>query len=349
MIQRTLFAALILASAASHTSAQSAGCTPARFVGPAADYCADSIPEITSTSWYSECNRPGTVAHALELIDDLHDAARQDDSLDAEWKAWFLRSLGEEPATAFSTNFGRDSTCDCVFRSGNDTDGFAYRFTGNANGSCSLDTIIVADQKRIARYRAYIYAARLLVRAIGSDDRRSYHIALRRGVQQWDNLIRRGRLQYPWELLINGFRRRRYRVGQIYELDDLSPARTQLIALHPFVSLGFRGFARDEFASTAMAVTGIELLGAAYYTQSFNHYVGLSAVVTVNNLDFSQYHVGAVFHASRWFSVGWTIEVSPTDEPRIGTLFFSIDVLTWVKRLARLSQETSLTNGEGPI
>jgi len=152
--------------------------------------------------------------------------------------------------------------------------------------------------------------------------------------QRWNNLRKRGYLQYPWELAFSSvfaaysdyqacFAKDAYCTGE----EGLDPERLRLIALHPGVGMGFSGFGwKQEPSANATLALSLELLGATYYRADFSSYLGASIGAVVNDGDFRDVRPGVFVHLTRWVHLGYFLSVVQRETRFDGTVFLSTDL-----------------------
>ena len=94
--------------------------------------------------------------------------------------------------------------------------------------------------------------------------------SLRDAAKAWENYVRDGYSQYPWELFINGL---------FTDENAWAPGQFKLIVLHPSVGVLIGQPTADEVIPLA-GLLMVEGLGFVHYTKSHDQYFGLGAGVS---------------------------------------------------------------------
>ena len=327
--------------------------------------CAAEVQDLTGSIWYqtlmrgvaptasAESASSSYQSNVFAALRSLVTAVRADQALDPQWVQWFearLNAIGPEGQNAAALVPSEASEdCDCVFVAGPIGTQMCHAKSRVASNSSTCQALprMAATPGTLARYFAYLHATVSGVRALGADARRIQHIAFRKSLARWRELVVHGYTQFPWELYINGARQGRVPLTDAYTITDLDPQRVQLIVAHPIVGVGFQGMrVHGDPSGQAVAVLGLEMLGLLGYTPGFAHYVGGSVLVSVDNLDFADPRLGVMLHVTRFIHLGWSYALRHRD----ATLLMSFDLFGWAERAGTIaSVDIDAPENQSPV
>lgn len=283
------------------------------------DHCAASAQRASNASWR---------ANLAQQIERVFEQAKQQ----------------KRVAASFAAARGPTESVDpdvCLFVTADvDEPNYAcFILSGSARpvptpGSQAIRTFELsgfADAYLAYRTLGVAYAA-VMKLDVASLDRAIARLSLAR--QRWRNLRRYGYLQYPWELAASTtlatyrnyaacFAQDKYCTGE----EGLDPEPVRLIVLHPGVGMGFSGFGWKQKPSADAALSiSLEAIGASFYGDSFESYLGASIGVVVNDGDFRDVRPGAFLHLTRWLHVGYLLSLFRDSTRYDATLFLSTDL-----------------------
>ena len=136
-------------------------------------------------------------------------------------------------------------------------------------------------------------------------------------VDRWDNFIRSGYAQYPWELWLNGH-------GKV-DLTNLEPPRRQWVFLHPSAGVEVvGGGSHSRRADVAM----IEPLGHVWYSENRSFYTGASLALTLPS--DRPPGAGILLHIGRYGKVGYVFRRKDGTGRNQNGVLFSLDLYGWL-------------------
>ena len=344
-------------------SEASAPTTPPSVMGPVCDYMEFSI-QIIEQGGDGVC-RTGSapVFDSEATLADLAEDLRRPGPLPPPWRDRVIQRIEEtrniarrtgEPAVARWADVGGPlpvvERCECAFVSGHPGEPNYECVRFQVQGAPALAepspacrqafsavwTLRSSDEAVLA-YDALV-AAQAAAKRGGANDREAVVARLQSARTKWKRFLERGYVQFPWELWLQSH-------GKITALrqcstgerecgdEDLDPARTRVVFLHPVIGYGLQGLGIDpDPRSQGVVVLGVEAIGANHYSRDFRWFAGYAALVAFDNVDFADVRIGLAVHATRWATLGYTMAVTRRVQRGDGTLLFSLD---FVGALAR--------------
>jgi hypothetical protein len=187
-----------------------------------------------------------------------------------------------------------------------------------------------------ARAALVLATAHSAINGLKAPDVKAAVERLTKAQRRFDNLRKYGYLQYPWELAVDTALTSSKQFEECQATGTLctgeaglDPATVRAIVLHPGVGIAAPGFGDNGKPSldTAIALS-LEVAGAVFYNESFEHYLGFSLGAIVNDGDFRDPRFGAFVHATRWVHLGYLVAFLRDETRYDASLFISMDLGT---------------------